>query len=109
MIDALPCRLLWRHVSRRPEDRSDAGEPGTAPAPALRIDLRDAEVEHLHEVPGAAPLDQHDVVGFEVAVPDPRGVRRAEAPSHLPRDEEGSFNGERSLVADQLRQAPAGN
>ncbi len=103
MIDALTGGLLRRHVRGRAEDGADAREPTAA----LRAYLRDAEVEHLHEVLRPSPLDQHDVVGLQIAVNDAGGVRGAEAAGHLACDEKGALDGERRVGADELGEALA--
>jgi len=99
-------RGLGRHVLGRPEHHALLRD---APLGDVRIaDLGDAEVEDLHEVerllalgdrvePGlvrdlpdqlAAPLAprEHDVLGLEVAVDDPLGVRGPQRARHLVHD-----------------------
>src|SRR5690606_14657587 len=72
-VDLLPSGLLWRDVLGRPED-----DAGTRDGARRAGDLRDAEVEHLHEVGMARPRQDEDVVGLHVTMDDARAVRRAE-------------------------------
>ena len=52
--------------------------PAWVSASPARLRLRhlgDAEVEDLHDVALPVALDEHDVLGLEIAVHDARGVR----------------------------------
>ena len=77
-VDDLGERLLGRQVLGRPEDhaRLREGRDARRRGRETRLgDLGDAEVEDLDDVGLAVALDEHDVVGLEVAVDDARGVR----------------------------------
>ena len=86
MIDRAMLDLLGRHVPDGAEDRADlcelrrggAGVRGTL----FFRQLREAEVEDLRVAVGR----DHDVVGFEVAVNDSRGVRLRQASRDLAED-----------------------
>ncbi len=82
-VDALPRRLLGRHVVRRAEDHPRPGELGVRAA-----DLGDAEVEDLHEAVVAPATDEEDVVGLQIAVDDAAPVRGGQGRGDLGRDVE---------------------
>ena len=75
MIDCAG-RVLGRGVRQRP-DKAARGRQGQGP----RLP-RNTEVQHASGVVGA----QHDVVGFDIAMDDPAGVRFLQGPRHLGRD-----------------------
>src|SRR5262249_53876263 len=59
--------LLGRHVERRSDGRAFLGD---AERPReLAVELRDAEIEDLHERLAVA-LDDEEVLGFEISVDD---------------------------------------
>ena len=60
-----------------------------------RSSLGDAEVEHLDEVGIAVLLDEHDVLGLEIAVHDVARVRARERRGDLARDVERAPSVER--------------
>ena len=94
-VDDLGERLLRREVLGRPEDHARLREGRRAGAAAPRHGLRDLgdpEVEDLHDVGLTVALDEHDVVGLEIAVDDPGAVRVLEAAQDLAGD------GERALL-----------
>jgi hypothetical protein len=69
-VERLAGRLLRGHVARRPDDEARVRQMAERPRLAVHEaagQLRDAEVEDLHE---AVPR-HHDVVGLQVAVDDP--------------------------------------
>ena len=72
--------------------------------------LRDAEVTDLHEVVDAAlvvlPLDDHDVLGLEIAVDDPEIVRDRERGERLRGDVDDARDRQRRVLLDHLRQRP---
>ncbi len=68
--------------------------------------LRDAEVEHLHEVRIALARDEHHVLGLEIAVHDAQRVRAPEGARDLPGDVHRAPELEPALV-DDLAQAAA--
>ena len=61
-----------------PDARQRAGCTSLASGPEAG-DLCDSEVEQLHEVGVAVALDEHDVLGLQVAVHDAQRVGRLEA------------------------------
>jgi hypothetical protein len=67
--------------------------------PALAQELRQAEVEHLHELPAR----EHDVGALDVAVDDAARVRVVEGVGHLHRDFERLRHVERA-AADTRRE-----
>ena len=78
VIDVLAARLLGRHVLGRAEQHAGLGQLAAARRPSTR-QLRDAEVEQLHEVGIAEELDEEHVLRLEIAVDDALGVRRRRA------------------------------
>jgi hypothetical protein len=83
-----PCSLLGGHVLRRPHHRANAGQ-----VLALEIvELRDAEVEHLDVVGLLLTLDEHHVVGLQVAMNDALRVCGCERPGHLVKDGKGALH-----------------
>ena len=85
-VDRLAQRLLGRQVFGRAEDDARLRE---RLAPRLRLGhLRDAEVEDLDDLALPVALDQHDVLGLEVAMDDAGGVRVLEPAQDLADDRE---------------------
>ena len=76
-VDRLAQRLLGRQVLGRAEDDARLGQRLAAPDCGCGH-LGDAEVEDLDHVALAVALDQHDVVGLEIAVDDAGAVRVVE-------------------------------
>ena len=76
-------RLLRRHIVNRAEHdaRHGIGEPDclSVVTRCMFRKLRQAEVEHLHD----AVLPDHDVLGFDIAVNNPRGVGRGQCRRHV--------------------------
>ena len=73
MIDSMSLSLLGRHVrdgSQHLTHLSDLSGESLGVETARRTQPREAKVQHLH-----APVRQHDVTGFQVAVRDPVLVR----------------------------------
>ncbi len=89
--DDLAARLLGRHVADRPEQQPCLGARGRrAYRHRLGLDARQAEVEEL----GVAVRPHHDVVRFDVAVDDLRGVRDRQGLGHLARNTDGAADGQ---------------
>ena len=81
-VERHPLHLLGRHVPGRSED-----------VPLLRdrrlarqIELRDAEIEELHDAPPVGPLHDEEVRGLEIAVDDAERVRLREGAARLIHD-----------------------
>ena len=114
VVDRAAARLLRRHVTHRPEHGAGGrlrrrrvgpgGRAGVEPllplARAVGDELGEAEVEQLHEAVGR----DHDVLGLEVAVHDPGGVRLREPVRHLGADVEDAAGCERVALGHQLAQ-----
>ena len=99
-VDRLALALLGRHVRRRAEDRARA-RAEVRLRPVKRA--RDPEVEHLDVVALAVAIEQHDVLGLEIAVHD---AVRLRAPQRA-RDLEGDRDGARRCHAAHARQLVA--
>ena len=99
-VDRLALALLGRHVRGRAEDRARARAE-------VRIRLveraRDAEVEHLDVVALAVAIEQHDVLGLEIAMHDAVGLRAAQRAGDL----QGDGDGARRRHAARARQLVA--
>ena len=104
-IDRPAARLLGRHVADGPEHdsrprglahRFRSGEAGVAGLD----ELGQAEVENLHE----AVLRDHEVLGLQIAVDDPGGVRLREGVRDLRGDRENPF-GRKRPSRDELTQS----
>jgi hypothetical protein len=100
-VGARARRLLGRHVVRGPDHGADGGEL----LPAVH-DLGDAEIQNLHE-PAAVGLEQEDVVGLEVAVDDPHGVRSGERLRNLAADVQSVAERDPTLAIDGLSEGDA--
>ncbi len=85
VIGRLPLRLLGRHVLGRSEDHPGLRQP-RAVVVVGADDLRDPEVQHLHEVRAPLALNQEDVLRLHVAVDDPLPVRGAQPLGDLHED-----------------------
>ena len=72
---------------------------------ASSVDLRDAEVEHLHERPPSRSLREEEVRGLEVAMDDPERVRLGDRLAGLEDVVDGVADRE---VAALLEQRPRG-
>ena len=67
-------RLLGCHVQRRAHQRAGLRVPHVRRRGVRQ--LGDAEIEHLHAIAGAVRIgDEEHVIGLEIAVNDPLGVR----------------------------------
>jgi hypothetical protein len=104
VIDLLALARLGRHVLRRPEDDAGGGEVLRA---ALGHHLGQAEIEQLDERRITAPLEQHHVVGLEVAVDDPGGVGRRQRVGDLCAHVQRPRHVEEPLAGQHLRQGLA--
>ncbi len=92
-------RLLGGHERGRPQQRVVGRELARV---VVGIDhLRDAEIEHLHELGVAVLLEDEDVLGLEVAVDHPGVVGLAERPRRLRHHRDRAPRGERPLALDQ--------
>jgi hypothetical protein len=78
-VDGLAAELLGRHVGGRSHEDAGRGEVHILDGAGVVAGERDAEVGHRHVSVGP---EEH-VVGLEVAVNDPRRVRRGEAATCL--------------------------
>jgi hypothetical protein len=109
-------------VSLRPAACSGAmysGVPNTEPArvsrgpsfglaPCEGRDLRDAEVDDLHEVGAAVAVDEEDVLGLEIAVDDALVVGRAQRLRDLRGDlDQRAIGRQRRRQLDRLATASA--
>jgi hypothetical protein len=75
-IDTFADGLLGRHVRGRPHERSVPGQDARGrPCISLAVDLGKAEVEHLPVVRIAVAIDEHDVLGLQIAMDDTHRVR----------------------------------
>ncbi len=81
-------RPLRRDVARGAEDEPRCGVAIDWFPQSSRAD---PEVEDLHEVGVLAPVDEHDVLRFEIAVNDPLHVRFADRVADLERDVERAW------------------
>ena len=98
----LTLALLGRHVVRRAHDRAGARLVRDLLL-GLR-ELREAEVEHLDEVLGAASLQEKDVLGLEIAVDDAVLVGRVEGVRDLRADHHGTRRIEVPLAFEAIGQ-----
>ena len=96
-------RLLGRHVEGRPEERPRLGARRDAGRAGRRLDLRDAEVEHLGDVVVVVGLaHEEDVLGLEIAVDDALLVRAIERAAHLVDDPDRLLESEAVGVVQAL-------
>jgi hypothetical protein len=73
-------------------------------APERRlVDFGDPEVEDLHLLRTVGSAGQHHVLGFDVPMNDPGGVRGAQGGEHLARDAERTRGLERSIADDAAK------
>ena len=70
-------------------------------------DLRETEVDDLHEVEPRAQRLEHDVVGLQVTVNDAEGVRLFQGAERLPQHVDHAGQRERTLVARHAAQIAA--
>ena len=110
-VDVLAERLLGRHVVGGPERDAGLGQR-VAGAAGLGLgvahQLGDAEVEELDDVAllvRGAGVDEHDVVGLEIAVDDALAVRVRQRLQHLPHDDERARRPD-ALLGDLAERAP---
>jgi hypothetical protein len=73
-VDLPPSSCSGRHVLGRADDVAGLRQPRAPLVGAER--LGDAEVDDLHPLRAVAVLDDHHVVGLQVAVHDAGGARR---------------------------------
>ena len=105
-VERLALRLLGRHVPRRPEHRARLRLHGVHRELAVGVQhLGDAEVEDLDDL--LVPLvgvdaREEEVVGLEVAVDDPLGVRLGERAQRLPRRLDGLLDPDAPDALDAL-------
>ena len=93
-VEGEAASLLRGHVGRGPRDRAGA---------VFRQTPRDAEVHHHHAAGGR----DHDVLGLEVAVDEPRLVDRIEPGEELRGDLARLLELERPALAEQVGQGGA--
>ena len=99
-VELVSGELLWAHVLGRAHH-----EPGLGHLLRVaRARLRDPEVHHLHQVRPVAVLRDHDVVGLQVAVHDPRIMRDLQRVARLVDDAPGPRRWQRAGLLDQARQ-----
>ena len=102
-VSPRPCSgLMYSGVPHTRPGRVSAPRPAEGAGVVLE-DLREAEVDDLHEVGARAQGLEHDVVGLEVAVDDAEGVRLLERGERLPQHVGDAPQGQRPLV---VRDAP---
>ncbi len=92
MIDRARHRLLGRHVARRADRGVRFRDRRIA-----KQELRDPEVEELHEVGIAVDFDEEHVRGLQIAMHDPVPMRTRERTDDLPNDVSGAMNVEAAL------------
>ena len=100
---AEPARLLGRHVVRRSQDGARLGAARETFFARGRLDLGDAEVEHLGDlvvVVGGA--NEEDVLRLEVPVDDPRVVRALQGAAHVADDPRRLAQRDRPQSLDSL-------
>jgi hypothetical protein len=71
------------------------------------VQLRDAEVEHLHDIANARDLREKHVVGLDVSMNDPRAMRGRERRERLRRDPRRAHRRQRALAGDHPRERRA--
>jgi hypothetical protein len=89
---------LGRHVERGPGDLPGAAEPF---AVAGQI-LDQAEIQHLHPVPGPGPADDEHVRWLDVAVHHPERVRLLERGARLGDQVNDATGRQRPRARDEL-------
>ena len=103
-VERIAARLLGAHVLGRAAD-----DAGARDARLLRVgaDLREAEVDDLHEVAARAHRLEDDVLGLEIAVDDALVVRFGERRERLAQDVDDAPEGQRPLLVGDAREVPA--
>jgi hypothetical protein len=97
-IDGSSEGLFGRHVVGSPEERTGARRPVHLVHSGFQ--LRNPEVEYL-----AVPAGRHeDVVGLQIAVNDPLGVRRTQRVEHLDDEVREPAEGETSTLLHDRRE-----
>jgi hypothetical protein len=102
-IRAAAHQLLGRHVLERADGGAHDRQVGRLRQIAAREDLRDAEVEHLHDI----VRRDEDVRGLEITVDDAEVVCLAQGRAHLGPDREHALPGQGAARAKQVEQRPA--
>ena len=104
MIDvAQAARLLGRHVVGSSEHGARLGAAREPLLAGGRLDLRDAEVEHLGDlVVVVRRADEEDVLRLQVAVDDARVVRALQGAADVPDDPRRLLQRERAEALDAL-------
>ena len=90
LVDLVADRLLGRHVFGRPEDRAFRRQA------RVHREVRQAEVENLHEVFSTAARRQEDVVALQIAMNDAEVVRARKRRAHLLEDVDAARERHRS-------------
>jgi hypothetical protein len=93
-------------VVGRSEDRTSVSQQRLTVRIGNALDACDSEVEHFDEVGGTISRDEHDVLGLEIAMHDPLGVRRPHAKRDAACDLERPSRGYRSLVELTAKRSP---
>ena len=97
-IDRPAERLLRRHVRGRSEHHAHVGELAAAEQHlGIADELDEAKVDDLRALP-AAHLDEHDVIGLEIAMDDAVAVRVRDSIEQLARDRERAPHADRALL-----------
>ncbi len=102
-VELEPADLLRAHVVRRAAHEPGRGELRVV----LRLQLRDAEVEHLYVLATRAQRLDEDVLGLEVAVDDAGRMRVVERGKRLAEQLCDARGRQRPLVAHDLRERAA--
>ena len=100
-VDALAVQLLWRRVVDAPEPLPSLGQVRTGAEPARQTEVAQVRVLFL-----AAAGEQH-VAGLDVAVHEPRGVRRIERRAGLRDDRRRPLGGQPPRPLDERVQVAA--
>ncbi len=95
-------QVLGRRVLPLPDEH-----PGARDGAVHRLRLRDAEVDDLHPERARRLLEDHDVLGADVAVDDASLVDRLQAVERLDRDVDGDPRLQPALAPDQGREVRA--
>ena len=96
--------LLGRHVRDGPDHRAGARRRVHL---VDRLQLGDAEVEHLEEIGPVLPPADEQILRLEVAVDDPRGVRDLHAAARLRHQIGGPPDRQRPLAPEERGEALA--
>ncbi len=96
--DLLARCLLGRRVRRCADERPVQRPQRLAALVGIDLGrLGQTEVQQLDEVGAAVAFDEEDVVGFEIAVREPAGVRRRQRLAHLGQDGQEPLRRQRPL------------